>query len=51
MADTASLQSAIDWVRSDMARTFGVSFSKRSVTLVTGGRRTFNAVAEDLTGC
>ena len=48
MADTAALQSAFEWVRGDLAGRFGQTFSKRSVTLNTGGQRTFNAVADDI---
>jgi hypothetical protein len=47
MANTTELHRAFDWVRSELGRRFGVEFSKASVRLVTGGSRTFNAVAAD----
>lgn len=45
MADTGDLQQAIGWVRAHLATEHGTPFEKRAVPLVTGGSRTFNAVA------
>lgn len=47
MASTSALQEAIEWVRGELAREVGVSFSKDLVGLTTGGSRRFNAVAAD----
>jgi len=48
MANTAPLQDAIHWVREDLGRQFGLSMTKARVSLRTGGERTFNAVADDV---
>ena len=47
MANTADLQAAIEWVRGELSRRHEKSFSKGSVVLRTGGRRSFNAVSSD----
>ena len=47
MANTATLQGAIEWVREDLARRHGTPFAKATVSLRSGGSRTFNAVADD----
>src|SRR4051812_27914452 len=47
MANTATLQQAIDWVRGELGRRHHTTFSRPQVRLPTGGVRTFNAVAAD----
>jgi len=47
MANTAALQEAIEWVRSQLASEIGLSVERREVALTTGRHRRFNAVSAD----
>jgi hypothetical protein len=47
MANTATLQEPIDWVRGELGREYNVSFGKREMQLRTGRSHSFNAVAAD----
>lgn len=47
MANTTPLQEAFEWVRGELAKEKGQAFSKRTVSLRTGGKHKFNAVSSD----